>query len=61
MNVERRLVLHNAKEESEIYAWLGRLLPRTAQAELAESITAQLQNLPPRFSGAVGNIQTEQP
>ncbi len=47
--IERRLIDHNAREETEVYRWISKLLPSETTTELERAVTAQLENLPCRF------------
>jgi hemerythrin superfamily protein len=49
--VERRLMDHNAREETEVYRWISKLLPPETTTELERAVTAQLESLPSRFIG----------
>ncbi len=49
-SVSRRLIVHNEKEEADIYPLIDRLLSPTAAAELREKMKRELDNLPPRFT-----------
>ena len=48
-NVHRRLIVHNVKEETEIYSLVDRLLVPDAAIMLRTKIKRELDNLPPRF------------
>ena len=50
LDIEKRLVIHNELEESQIYRWAKTILNRQEQADLATLINAELANRPPRFS-----------
>jgi hypothetical protein len=50
IEVENRLVIHNQFEENEIYAWTTTILNGREQTELANRISIELANRPPRFS-----------
>ncbi len=48
-NVRRRLIVHNEKEETEIYSLVDRLLVPDAVIMLRAKMKRELDNLPPRF------------
>jgi hemerythrin superfamily protein len=50
LEIERRLVRHNALEENKVYRWAGLVLSEQKQIELAMEIDRELANRPPRFS-----------
>jgi hypothetical protein len=50
LQVEQRLVKHNAVEESQIYRWSTTLFNSEEQAKLAKQITIELGKHPPRFT-----------
>jgi len=50
IEIEKRLVIHNELEESQIYRWAKTILNKQEQADLATLINAELANRPPRFS-----------
>lgn len=50
LEVEKRLLKHNEVEESQIYHWATTLLNSEEQAKLANRITTELRNHPPRFT-----------
>jgi hemerythrin superfamily protein len=50
IEIEKRLILHNELEESQIYRWATTILNEQEQADLATRINAELANRPPRFS-----------
>jgi hemerythrin superfamily protein len=47
--VAERLLAHNDMEENQIYRWASIVLTVEEQAELAQRISAELKNRPPRF------------
>ena len=47
--VADRLVIHNKLEEEGIYLWVGTLLSRQEQSELARRVRDELGAMPPRF------------
>ncbi|MEO5859937.1 MAG: hemerythrin domain-containing protein [Pyrinomonadaceae bacterium] len=49
--LRRRLIMHNGKEESEIYPLADRLLSPEAAAMLRTKMRSELDNLPPRLVG----------
>lgn len=51
--IEKRLVIHNELEESQIYRWAETVLSEQEQAALATQINAELADRPPRFSPGV--------
>ena len=57
LEVQNRLTIHNELEESQVYRWAETILTEQEQAELATRISAELANLPPRFSQTPGSIQ----
>jgi hypothetical protein len=48
--VATRLEEHNAREESQVYAWADALLDAEARARLLADVRRELTNLPPRLS-----------
>lgn len=50
LEIEKRLIVHNEIEESQIYRWSSTILTETEQSELLARINAELENRPPRFS-----------
>ena len=50
LEIEKRLVRHNALEENKVYRWAGIVLSEQKQFELAAEIERELANRPPRFS-----------
>jgi hemerythrin superfamily protein len=50
LDIEKRLIIHNELEESQIYRWAKTILNEQEQANLATRINAELANRPPRFS-----------
>lgn len=48
--VEKRLAEHNEIEENQVYRWANTVLTEAERTELAQQITAELENRPPRFS-----------
>jgi hypothetical protein len=48
--VASRLEEHNAREESQVYAWADALLDAETRARLLVEVRRELTNLPPRFS-----------
>jgi hemerythrin-like domain-containing protein len=50
--VSHRLAAHNELEEERVYRWTNELLDLRAQALLAAKLRREIENLPPRFSGA---------
>ncbi|MEP7076459.1 MAG: hemerythrin domain-containing protein [Acidobacteriota bacterium] len=48
-SVHRRLIVHNVKEESEIYPLVDRLVAPDAAIMLRTKMKRELDNLPPRF------------
>jgi len=50
LEVDKRLTIHNALEETQIYRWATTILNEQEQADLATRINAELANRPPRFS-----------
>jgi hypothetical protein len=57
LEVQNRLTIHNQLEESQVYRWAETILNEQEQAELATRISAELANLPPRFSQTSQSIQ----
>ena len=57
LEIEKRLIIHNELEESQIYRWAETILSDQEQAELATRINAELANRPPRFSLSAWSIQ----
>jgi hemerythrin superfamily protein len=57
IEIEKRLIIHNELEESQIYRWAKTILSEQEQAELATLINAELANRPPRFSPDAWSIQ----
>jgi hypothetical protein len=57
LEIEKRLIIHNELEESQIYRWAETILSDQEQAELATRINAELANRPPRFSPGAWSIQ----
>ncbi|HYK22900.1 MAG TPA: hemerythrin domain-containing protein [Pyrinomonadaceae bacterium] len=55
LEIEKRLVVHNDREENQIYRWATTLLNEEEQADLAMRINRELTNLPPRFRGQSGD------
>lgn len=49
LEVEERLIKHNELEETQIYRWTTILLNSEEQAKLANQITTELRQHPPRF------------
>lgn len=49
VELEKRLVIHNEFEETQIYRWTASVLDSPAQAELARQIDEELTNRPSRF------------
>lgn len=49
LEVEERLVKHNELEETQIYRWATILLNSEEQVKLANQITTELRQHPPRF------------
>ena len=49
VELEKRLVIHNEFEETQIYRWTASVLNEQAQAELARQIERELTNRPSRF------------
>ena len=50
LEVEQRLLKHNEVEENQLYRWATTLLNSEEQSKLADQITAELRNHPPRFT-----------
>ena len=50
LEIEKRLILHNELEESQIYRWATTILNEQEQADLAMRIDAELAKCSPRFS-----------
>jgi len=50
LDIEKRLIIHNELEESQIYRWAKTILNKQEQADLATRINAELANRPSRFS-----------
>jgi len=50
LEVDKRLTIHNALEETQIYRWATTIMNEQEQADLATRINAELANRPPRFS-----------
>jgi hypothetical protein len=57
LEVQNRLTIHNELEESQVYRWVEGILTEQEQADLETRISAELANLPPRFSQTPGSIQ----
>jgi len=57
LEIEKRLIIHNELEETQIYRWAETILSEQEQAELATRINAELANRPPRFSPGAWTIQ----
>ena len=50
LDIEKRLIIHNELEESQIYRWAKTILNEQEQANLATRINGELGNRPSRFS-----------
>ena len=50
--VSHRLESHNELEEEQVYRWADQLLNLREQTRLAAKLRQEIENLPPRFSGA---------
>ena len=50
--VSHRLEAHNELEEKKVYRWTDELLNLREQIRLAAKLRREIENLPPRFSGA---------
>lgn len=50
VELEKRLVIHNEFEESQIYRWASTIIDEQEQKDLADRIDLELANRPPRFS-----------
>ena len=50
--VEERLSTHNRLEEEGVYLWIGDLLSKAEQSELADRLIGELEKMPPRFAYA---------
>jgi len=48
--IRKRLETHNLLEEALVYTWPSLLLDQNAVAALRDSLTQELENLPPRFA-----------
>lgn len=57
LEIEKRLVIHNELEESQIYRWATTILSEQEQVELANRINAELANRPPRFALRIWSSQ----
>ncbi len=57
LEVQNRLTIHNELEESQVYRWAETILTERERAELATRISAELANLPPRFSQTPRSIR----
>lgn len=54
LSIEQKLAAHNQLEESHVYK-LAETLDSDEQARLAQQITRELENRPPRFTAEVWN------
>jgi len=50
ITVKARLEEHNKLEEEQLYHWPARLLDSSKQAQLAECVGREIENMPPRFA-----------
>lgn len=57
--VRRRLADHNALEETQAYRWVDVLLDAAQQADLADNIRRELDNLPARLKPQATSCATE--
>jgi predicted phosphohydrolase len=48
--VKARLAEHNKLEEEQVYRWPASRLDSSQQAQLAECVRRQIENMPPRFA-----------
>jgi len=48
--IVQRLLTHNVMEESRIYSWTAVIFTAEEQAKLAQRVSAELNNRPPRFN-----------
>ena len=53
LSVSQRLIEHNELEESAVYEWPSRLLRPADLAQLSDVVRHEVQNVPPRFAGAL--------
>jgi hypothetical protein len=53
VEIEQRLIDHNALEEDQLYRWVTTMLSSTDQDKLARQIMGELEKRPPRFPANV--------
>jgi hemerythrin superfamily protein len=53
VEIEQRLIDHNALEEDQLYRWVTTMLCSTDQDKLARQIMGELEKRPPRFPANV--------
>ena len=53
VEIEQRLIEHNALEEDQLYRWVTTMLCSADQDKLARQIMGELEKRPPRFPANV--------